>query len=331
MQYNPKVFAGKHAQDIIALVILANRTIGKGIVRFLPEIKNEETITTISGDIEWVDYKEDIKETDLAGYEANNSLKFSDRTVNPKKIMALDGFSMEDLRNSRFSEDMLKGAANITSNKFEQTVIAYVEPRLGKNFEKLIWGGVSATDKAKIAASANVTDAQKAWAAGQKTTKTTGLLAAALVAATEDADGKVIAVSPTGTIDASNIAANYKRIHSALPVEVSGKATLFVPEGDFALILQANDNETYRDKFTVSGDDIETAVVKYLGMKIEFVPINYRIAGLQTDFVVATDLLSDASSFEIGKVNNLGDKKFGKAVAVVDTTLLLPQQKVVMV
>jgi hypothetical protein len=327
MVYAPKTFTGKHAQDIISLVIHANRTVSQQLIRFLPNVKNEEIITTISGDIPWVEYQEDIKETDLEGYEANNSLKFADRAVNPKKIMALDGFKMDDLRNSRFGDDMLAGAANITSNKFEQTVIAYVEPRLGKNFEKLIWGGISVGDKARIAASPNITDGQKAWAAAQPATKVSGLFATALIAAVEDADAKVIEVVGT-TVTAANIAAEYKKIHAALPSEVAGKATLFVPEGDFALILQANDDQQFRDKFTVSGEDMESAKVKYLGMKIEFVPINYRTAGIPTDYVAATDLLSDSSSFEINKVNNLGDKKFGKAVAVLDTTVLLPQQKV---
>lgn len=325
--YAPKVFSGPHSQDIISLIIHGNRTVGKNLIRFLTNIKNEETITTLSGDIPWIAYQEDIKETDLDGLTSQNSLKFSDRTVNPKKIMAIDKFKMDDLRNSRFSEDMLAGAANITSNKFEQTVITYVEPRLGKNFEKLIWGGVSAADKTKIAGSANVTTGQKAWAAAQPTTQVSGLFATALTAAADDADAKPIEVVGT-TVTSANIAAEYKKIHTALPTEVAGKSTLFVPEGDFALILQANDDQQYRDKFTVSGDDIETATVKYLGMKIEFVPINYRTAGIPTDYVGATDLLSDSSSFEINKVNNVGDVKFGKAVAVLDTTVLLPQQKV---
>jgi hypothetical protein len=327
MQYAPKIFSGKHAQDIISLVIFSNRTVANQLIRFLTNVKNEEIVTTLSGDIPWVEYLEDIKETDLATYEALSTLKFADRAVIPRKIMALDGFKMDDLRNSRFGEDMLAGAANITSNKFEQTVIAYVEPRLGKSFEKLIWNGISATDKTKIAASANVTAEQKAWAAAQTTTKTTGLFAAALIAAVDDATAAPIAVVGT-TVNSSNIAAEYRKIHAALPAEIAGKATLFVPEGDFALIQQANDDQQFRDKFTVSGDDIETAKVKYLGMRIEFVPVKYRTAGIPTDYVGATDLLSDASSFEIGKVNNLGDKKFGKAVAVLDTTVLLPQQKV---
>ena len=325
--YNPKVFSGKHSQDIISLIIHGNRTISKNLIRFLTNIKNEEIITTLSGDIPWVAYQEDIKETDLDGLTTGNSLKFSDRTVSPKKIMALDKFKMDDLRNSRFGDDMLAGAANITSNLFEQTVIAYVEPRLGKNFEKLIWGGASASDKTKIAGSANVTAGQKAWAAAQPTTQVSGLFATALTAAVDDATAAPIEVVGT-TVTAANIAAEYRKIHSALPTEVAGKATLFVPNGDFALILQANDDQQFRDKFTVSGSDIEEAKVTYLGMKVEFVPINYRTAGIATDYVAATDLLSDASSFEINKVNNVGDVKFGKAVAVLDTTVLLPQQKV---
>ena len=67
-------------------------------------------------------------------------------------------------------------------------------------------------------------------------------------------------------------------------------------------------------------------------MKIEFVPINVRfagVAGADGDFALATDLLSDINEFKITEVNNIGDAKFGKAVAALDAACLLPQHKVI--
>ncbi len=330
MVYAPKKFAGKHAQDIISLVIHANRTVSKKLVRVLDNIKNEQYVTTISGDVPWRDYQEDISEDDLDTFAADSTLAFADATVKPEKIMAMDKFAMDDLRSSRFAEDMKAGAANITSNEFEQAVISYLTPKLGKSYEKRYYLGITAAIKTAIAAS-SAPAAQKAWAAAQTAGKTCGVVARLIYAGIVDAAATVINVVGT-TVTAANIVAEYKKIHLALPTEVAGKSTLFVPEGDFALILQANDDQTVRDKFTVSGDDMETATVKYLGMKIEFVPITGMrfagIAGDQGDFILGTDLLADSNEFTIGEKNNLGDVKFGKAVASLDAHVLLPQQKV---
>lgn len=327
--YSPKKFTGKHAAKIMALLILANRTTGKNLVRVMDNVKNEEHVTTISGDVPWREYQEEITEADLATFAADSTLKFSDKTVMPRKVMALDKFLMDQLRNTRFSADMKAGAANITSNEFEQAVIGYLTPRLGKSFEKMFYLSITAADKTSIAAS-SAPAAQKAWAAAQPAGKVRGIVSQLIMAGVESPSDAVIPVVGT-TVTSSNIAAEYRKIHAALPVEVASKATLFVPEGDFALILQANDDQQYRDKFTVSGEDIETATVKYLGMKVEFVPITVRFAGVagsEGDFVLATDLLADVNEFKIDAINNLGDGKFGKVVAVLDAAVLLPQHKV---
>jgi hypothetical protein len=330
MEYAPKKFSGQHAQDIISLVIHENRTVKNNLVRVLDNVKNEEHVTTISGDVPWVDYEEDISEARLDELSEASTLAFSDQTVEPKKLMALDTFKMDDLRNSRFSEDMQKGAANITSNKFEQAVISYLVPRLGKSFEKRFYLGITAANKTAIAAS-SAPAAQKAWAAAQTPGKVTGIVARMILARIEDADAAVIAVAGA-VATTSNIAGIYKSIHAALPSEVAGDSTLFVPEGDFAIILQCNDDQQFRDKFQVSGTKLAEAKVTYLGMQVEFVPIdNVRFAGkagAQGNFVLATDLLSDAAEFKIDQKNNIGDVKFGKAVAALDATVLCPQQMV---
>ena len=277
----------------------------------------------------WRDYQEEISEADLTAFAAESTLAFADQTVKPEKIMAMDKFLMDNLRNSRFSDDMKAGAANITSNEFEQAVISYLTPRLGRSYERRVYLSITTAAKATIAASTAPAGA-KAWAAAQPASKTVGIVTRMILAGIESPGNGVIYVTAVA-LTSSNIAVEYRKIHAALPVEVASKSTLFVPEGDFALILQANDDQQYKDKFTVSGTDIETATVTYMGLKIEFVPITVRFAGragADGDFGLATDLLDDATSFEISKVNNLGDAMFGKAVAALDTLCLLPQQKV---
>ncbi|MDO7846483.1 hypothetical protein Q5H92_08950 [Hymenobacter sp. M29] len=323
--YSPKQWLGKHAAAIISLLIAANRTSKKNLVRILDNVKNEMYITTISGDVPWRPYQEEISEANLATFAQDSTLKFSDATVRPVKIMAMDKFLMDQLRNTRFAADIKQGAANIDSNEFRQAVLAYLIPILGKSFERLFYNSVTATTKAAIAAS-SATAAQKAWAAAQPDGLVDGILANMI------ANGNVIAVAGT-SVTATNIVAEYEKIYAALPGVVAGNpdTRMFVPESDFSLVLQANRNQQYRDIFTVQGNGLENATVTFSGLELEFVPQPGRFAGRagsSGDFVLATDKAGDENEFTIDKVNNLGDAMFGKAVATLDAEVLLPQQKV---
>jgi hypothetical protein len=323
--YSPKQWKGKHSAEIISLLIAANRTSKKSLVRILDDIKNEEYVTTLSGQVPWRAYQEEISETDLANFAADSDLKFADAIVSPVKIMAMDKFLMNQLRNSRFSEDMQQGAANITSSKFEQAVISYLVPILGKNYESLFYNGITAATKTAIAAS-SATTTQKAWAAAQTAGLVDGVIANLILS------GVVISVAGT-TINATNIVAEYEKIMGATPPVVAGKTEtkMFVPEGDFAIIKQANRNALYRDIFTVEGRGLEDATVTFSNMEVEFVPQPGRFvgyAGAGGDFILGCDKAGDENEFTIGKVNNLGDAMFGKTVATLDAKVLRPQQKV---
>ena len=323
--YNPKQWKGKHVIDIISILIAANRTSKKKLVRILDNIKNEQYVTTISGNVPFRAYQEEITEADLATFAADSTLAFADAIVRPTKIMAMDKFLMDQLRNSRFSEDMQKGAANITSDAFQQAVLAYLIPILGKSYESLFYSGITGNTKATIAAGAAPAN-QKAWAAAQPAGLVDGVIANLIVS------NSVIAVTGTA-VTAANIVAEYEKIIAATPGVVAGKAEtrLFVPEGDYSLIKQANRNALYRDIFTVEGRGFEDATVTFSDTQVEFVPQSARFvgrAGASGDFVLGCDKAGEENEFTIDKVNKLGDSLFGKVVASLDAKVLLPQQKV---
>ncbi|GAB2542370.1 hypothetical protein [Rufibacter soli] len=317
MEYNPKVFEGEHAQEIFSEVIHRNNTVEKNLVRVMDNIKNKTTVTSIEGEIPYSEYKEDIREADLDNYA--DSIKLEDSTVQPVKLMALTTFTMDDLRNSRFAKDMSAGAANITSNEFEQAVLTHAIPRLGKSFEKIFWNSITATTKATIAADATIPATQKAWAQAQPAGFLDGVIASMIVT-------KKIQAVAGGANSVATLATEYGKVFSAIPSELFDSADLviFAPLADKQAILQANASQTYRDIFTVAGDSFA-----YLGTKIEFVPIpaGMRLSGRSQDIILATDLLSDINTLEIGKVNNVGDKMFLKQVCTLDATVVVPSQK----
>jgi len=229
---------------------------------------------------------------------------------------------MDELRNSRFSKDMATGAANITSNEFEQAVLGHCIPRLGKSYERLAWNGITAATKAAIAASGTATVKQKAWAAAQPATFTNGLIAMLI------ASDQAIEVSGTANT-ISNLKDEYNKVFTAIPNEVFelGDTVIYAPYADKKLILQANQAQTYRDVFTVAGDSFS-----FLGVKIEFVPIpsNVKAAGrggASGDFIWGTDLLADTNTLEVGKVNNVGEEIFMKQITSLDTAIVVPTQK----
>lgn len=346
MIFNPATFAGEHAQEIFAEVIEGNQTEAKSLVRSLDDIKNEEIITTIDGDIPYVDYKEDIRETDYDNY--TDTVKFRDAPLRPQKIMALTFFKMNDLRFTRFAKDMAKGAANIGSNDFEKAVLGFTIPRLGKSYERQVWGGLTAVSKAAIGASANTSAPMKAWAAsysappagdgitvngGNKLGKVDGILAQ-LLAYIVAGGSNVIQITGTG-LTLSNLVTEFNKVYSALPSAVRKSADCrFYAEYDVeALILQANQSQQFRDVFVVNGVG-PTATYYFLNIQIEFVPLpdNCIIAGRGMgtgDLITGTDMTADHNQLEINKVNNVGDLMFAKQVCTLATCVVVPGQKVV--
>jgi hypothetical protein len=341
MLFNPAAFTGEHAQEIFAEVLQANQTEARGLVRSLDNIKNEEVITTIDGDIPYTAYKEDIRETDFNAYA--DTVQFRDGKLTPQKIMALTFFKMNDLRFTRFAKDMAKGAANIGSTEFEKAVLAFTIPRLGKSFERQQWAGLSAATQAAISASASASAPAKAWAAsyaaapagsgitvrgGNVLGQVDGLLAQLIAFS-----ANIIQVAGTAIV-ISNLVDEFNKLYSAIPDEVrtATDARIYANYNIRALILQANLARVYRDAFVVEGSGAE-AHFFFLGVEIEFVPLpaNCLIAGRgmgSGDLISGTDLTSDHQTLEINKATMVGDLFFAKQVCSLGTLVVVPGQKV---
>ncbi len=321
--YSPVKYAGPHVGKIYTHVLEGNATVSQNLIRFYDTVKGEVNVTSMSGTAPFRKYKEDIRETDFATY--TDTLAASDLTLTPQRMQSIVFFKMDDLRATRFGDSMKAGADNIESAEFESAVTSYLLPIYSRSFEDKIWTSITTATQTAIAASGTATASQKAWAA--TLTPTTDDVVDGIVA-------KMIVANPldvaAGTIAVGNIATEYDKVLAALPSAVAGNpdTVLFAPYSHRMMIRMANKSQTYRDLFVVDGEQMS-----YLGFPVKFVPLpeNCVLAGrggVDGDFVGATDLLNDLSSFEIGKVNNVGDQLFGKLVVSLATGVLVPSQKV---
>lgn len=331
MTYNPVFFEGDIAQEIHSSVLEANRTAERQLLRVEDNIKFARVLTSISGEIAWQEYKEKIRETDIAGLAAANSWKLGDRKITPAKMMAFDNVTMDQLRKTRFSKDMAAGADNIGSTEFEKTATGHLIPRMGKSYEKLLYGSITPETKTAIAGSTTATNSQKAWAAAQVPFIFDGLVASMIMAGVEDSTNAVKSIAAVAAT-ASNIASIYAAIYAQIdPAELeNGNVTIFAPLTDLQTIVAANKLRDFKDEFVVTGEGKDQKVT-YNNVPVEFVPTPARFAGHAGefgDFVHGTDLLSDTTSFKIDKVNNMGDDLFYKMVATACTTVLDAFKKV---
>jgi len=322
LTYTPVNKTGKHAGEIFAEVVEAANTTAKDLIQFYDNVKDEVYLTSMTGKANFRRYKEDIRETDFARY--TDTLAAADQKLQPSKMTSIVFFKMDDLKGTRFGGTK-PGAGNIDSPEFETAVKKYLTPLFAKGFEEQIWSGITIEGKAAIAASNLATVNEKAWAAAQNPTEddiVDGLIVKMILKRT-------LTVSASGIITTSNIKTSYESVLSAAPSAAVGNSafTLFAPHSHKLMIDMFNINQTYRDLFKVNGD-----TYTFLNKPIEFVPVpeDTIVGGLNKEFGAATDLLSDSVAFEINKVNNVGDQKFGKLTCSLDTGIVVPTQKVLL-
>jgi hypothetical protein len=332
VEFESKTYEGIEAGPIISEVLEAANTVSKNLVRVLDNIKGKTSIGRATANPEWDGYVEKIRESDLDEY--TDTMEYSERDVAPAKIMVMEVFTTDKLRTSRFNKDMGAGAANTDSKSYNDLVLETYQPRLGLGFENTFWNGITVADKTAIAAS-GANAKMKALVAATPTTakkKVSGIITRFV----QDFD-KVQFVDGTA-ITLSNMDGEYDKVLLSLHGVasglwngggVNGKPVIYAPHSHKLLINMANKNKVYRDIFT-----IENGNYFYLSTPIEFVPVpeNVLMAGRgyeDGDFLLATDVTSDALEVKIDKVNTTGDEKFLKAVASLDSQVLVPQQKVI--
>lgn len=342
MTYTPIVWAADHLQDIIAEAIWGARAVRKGLVRGVTDIKHSKAVTSLTGDIELGASVSHV--TDAVWAARSNTLAFADGTLVPTQLMALEKFTMSDLRNSRFGDAMGSGARNLTSPTFEEAVRSYTLPRIAESYERRMFVGITTASKVAIAAS-SLTASQKAWAAAQTAGTVDGYVTRFLLAIIA---GAVIPAAQTivgVALTTANIVAQYALIYGGTPAEVASgtDCVIFAPPSDRALILQVASAQTKNsiDLFSVTGLGTAEERFSYLGVPIEFVQIQGKNAGAATglpprfmgragalgDFVWGTDLESDLNSAKVGPVNEWSTDVGLRMDATLDTLTLVPQQK----
>ncbi|WP_066834921.1 hypothetical protein [Rufibacter ruber] len=140
-----------------------------------------------------------------------------------------------------------------------------------------------------------------------------------------DADVTEVAAA---TLSVANLKDELNKVYDAIDGELleSGDVVIYADRSVKKLVRQANLAATYRD-FIVTGEDADY----FLDVKIVYVPlgVNTMAAGRPSDFIWATDLISDMGSIQVDKVNNTGDEMFIKSVFTMDAAVCVPSQKVI--
>ncbi|MDO7849027.1 hypothetical protein Q5H92_21865 [Hymenobacter sp. M29] len=331
MVYSPIFYQGDVAQEIHSAVIASNRTSTRKLLRLEDDIKYQRVLTSISGELAWQEYKEQIREADIPGLAAVNNWKMGDRLLTPARLMAFDNITLSQLLKTRYAADMAAGAVNIGSTPFENQATGHLVPRLGKSYEKLLYTSITAATKASIAASNVPTASQKAWAAAQTPFLFDGIVANLIKAGIENPDDTVKAVTST-TVTGSNVGAEYAKIYAQIDEEEleDGSVVIYSPLADMKTITAANQLKEFKDTFQVIGTGKDMTVT-YNNVPVEFVPTPARFAGYggeTGDFVHGTDLTSDLTSFKLDKVNAMSEDLFFKLVATACTTTLDTYKKV---
>ncbi len=312
MLYNDKVYVGPHYAEIFAEALAGSPTISKKLVKFIDNVKTETYFTTISGDIA-------IQEYNSNPTTPSEGMVFSDQPLKPIKNMVHFRVDPETLRFSRFVSDK-PGVNNIVKDELQNIVISYAQGETGDKIETMIWGGITAASKTAIAAS-SVDAKVKTWSAAKTAGNVDGL-----VSRLAQAEGVQIIAGTTLT--ESNLKAEYNKVLKKIPAKIRKKAAIYAPFSHELMILQANQSETYRDVFTVVGDQFY-----FLGVKIEFTgqDENILVAGLGDHLAVGSDVLSDTLAIETGKVSAESDLVFYKGVFSMDTAVVLGNQFVLYV
>jgi len=284
MQYTPNLYTGKHFSQIFSEIVYSTKTLEKNLVRLMDNVKWEQHVTTMGGDLTVQPYKSRLAETDSQG-----TIEFSDVTVKPVKSMVYKEFTLEDLRGTRFTEDMKAGAANLESNEFLSAVLAYMQPKIALGAEKSFWAAIKTelNDVASVA------------------TKLTG------VALTQD-----------------NIDEEITKVYNAIDDEIliNGDVVIYADYSIKKLIVNNNTSQAYRDKFIVNADSVsyQGVTIEFLPLGA-----NTMIAGRSSDFVWATDLAADMGSLQVEKVQANSDVIFFKGVFTQDQAVIIPEQKVI--
>lgn len=311
MNYTNKIdIRGKAFEEIFTEILFKNKTVELGYVDFADNIKANSIFTSNINTVTMQTYT-------VGAPSATGSIALSDIIVTPVKVMYYDEFDYEQLRSSRFNQDMQAGAWNTLSAEFDRKVLGAIAPKISYDAESKFWNGASSTTKSTVAgltAASGITTAEQAYVAAAPTTLFDGVVTYMIY--NNSAMGGRISVTGS-TITSANIADEYAKAFAVIPGEIfaTDRVKLYAPHSHKQLISIYNINQTYRDKFLVTPE----GKFSYLGIEIYFVPLpeSCIIAALPENIIWCTDLTSDLNQLYVDKIANNRDDYFYKSIFTI--------------
>jgi hypothetical protein len=309
ISYSSKLdIRGKAAEPVITEILFKNKTISEGLVRFETEVKAGTIFTENENTVVFQDYT-------CGAPSATGSFGLNDTEIVPVKLMTYQEFCYDNLRTSRFNQDMAAGAWNTISNEFDRLVIGSYADKIAYQAEVDFWAGISSTTKTAIAATpSGITASEQSFAAALTTTKYDGVVARLIYNKDKTAvTTKNLVVGATAGVTSANIATEYAKLYAAAPAVLLEQpdVLIYAPYSHKQLINIYNVSATYRDLFAKEGNSYF-----YNGVEIKFLPLpeNSMVLHSKDAIVWATDLASDITNLMVDKIANNRDDYFVKTV-----------------
>lgn len=325
--YSPMEYLGKFHEEVFTDMVFMNRTVEKKLVRFVSGIKGNEAFTELTGTVTVEGLKADHTDSD-----DNGTTAFKDRLVAPVQLEFYKRFNPNTFRLSRYASTK-PGVFNNVDDTFVKDLLAFYGPKLSYLMESQFWNGATSATKTAVAALTPGTAqnavgaAEQTYVAAASTTLFDGIVTKLIYQ--HSALGTRIKVAGT-TISSVNIDTEYQKLYDAIPsVAVQHENVndyfIYAPHSHKKYILTFNKNSTFRDIFTVEGENYY-----YMGVRIEFVPLpeNCMIASRWDDLMWTTDSLSDSEFTKVDKVANDSLRSFLWIAYTQNTHIVNATQKV---
>lgn len=255
------------------------------------------------------------------------TLAFTDVILTPVKVMFYQEYDPNSIRSSRFNTTMKKGAWNIESSEFLQTVVNSYNKKVAYTTEAKFWNNIKSATQTAIAAltpgtgQASVGAAEQTYAAALTAGQFDGVVTTMIY--NNGALGTRIKVAGT-TVSASNIKTEMDKIYAAIPAVVlnqtSSKPIIYCPYSWMQYINQYNNvAANFKDVFVVSNLGSENETVTFNGLRVEFVPLpeNCAIAAKPEYINWLTDSFDDINRIVAGPAYLNADTQFIKHVFTI--------------
>lgn len=258
---------------------------------------------------------------------SSGTLAFTDVILTPVKVMFYQEYDPNSIRSSRFNTTMKKGAWNIESSEFNQTVVNLYNKKVAYTTEAKFWNNIKSATQTAIAAltpgagQGSVGAAEQTYAAALTAGQFDGVVTTMIY--NNGGLGTRIKVAGT-TVSASNIKTEMDKIYAAIPAVVlnqsSSKPVIYVPYSWMQYLNQYNNVATnFKDVFVVSGLGTANETITFQGLRVETVPLpeNCAIAAKPEYINWLTDSMDDINMIKTGPAYLNADTQFIKHVFTI--------------